>query len=280
MTILPAFSPSFKFGADPELFVFDKDDKPVGAYPFIPGTKADPYPVSCGAVQVDGMAAEFNINPACSYEEWEHNLKTVISELKKFIPKDYKLKAVSSVVFSQEEWDKAPDEAKELGCSPDFDAWTKTVNPPPHNEENPTLRTASGHIHIGWTEDKPPSDEEHLRHCQDLVKQLDWFLGAWSTRLDLNTARRSLYGKAGACRYKPYGVEYRVLSNFWVGRASTRLEVWNRLQSALSNMRKRFYPEEWSSYNEIIVGAINKGINSNEAQRVFADFNFPIRKGF
>ena len=33
-----------------------------------------------------------------------------------------------------------------------------------------------------------------------------------------------MYGKAGACRVKPYGVEYRVLSNKWV--SDTRLRKW------------------------------------------------------
>jgi len=33
---------------------------------------------------------------------------------------------------------------------------------------------------------------------------------------DDETQRREMYGKAGACRYKSYGVEYRTLSNAWL----------------------------------------------------------------
>jgi hypothetical protein len=41
-----------------------------------------------------------------------------------------------------------------------------------------------------------------------------------------------LYGKAGACRYKTYGVEYRTLSNFWVLSTDLRREVWERTMAA------------------------------------------------
>ena len=47
-------------GADPELFV-KKDGVVVSGHDLIQGTKADPFPVQDGAVQVDGMALEFNI---------------------------------------------------------------------------------------------------------------------------------------------------------------------------------------------------------------------------
>jgi hypothetical protein len=102
--------------------------------------------------------------------------------------------------------------AVELGCDPDFNAWDHgAANEPPDMFQ--PLRTAGGHLHIGWNVD----EREHQIKAMALVKQLDCFLGLWSLRLDTNGAlRRSLYGKAGAFRLKPYGVEYRVLSNFWM----------------------------------------------------------------
>ena len=57
-----------KVGADPEIFLGDADGGLVSAYGLIKGDKEHPFPVTNGAVQVDGMAAEFNIDPD---RDWE-----------------------------------------------------------------------------------------------------------------------------------------------------------------------------------------------------------------
>ena len=65
-------------GADPELWIIDrKTGKPISAEGLFEGTKAAPYQVENGAVQVDGMAAEFNINPAKDSREFVYNTLTV-----------------------------------------------------------------------------------------------------------------------------------------------------------------------------------------------------------
>ncbi|MOA35237.1 hypothetical protein D3C78_1566850 [compost metagenome] len=48
------------------------------------------------------------------------------------------------------------------------------------------------------------------------AKQLDYYLGLGSLLYDPDVKRRTMYGAAGAFRPKPYGVEYRVLSNAWL----------------------------------------------------------------
>src|SRR3546814_7158631 len=140
--------PGLTVGCDPELFVMNTDGEFVSAEGLIPGTKSEPYPVKFGAVQVDGMAAEFNIDPVDNYNDFSRNVKEVRKQLKAMLPKGYKLVPAASVEFSEKVWGNTPDHAKELGCSPDFNAWTGTVNPPPHFLEKERLRTASGHLHI------------------------------------------------------------------------------------------------------------------------------------
>lgn len=266
--------PGFTFGCDPELFIRDKDGKFISAEGLIPGTKAEPYKVDGGAVQVDGMAAEFNIDPSSSFDEFDNNISKVLSQLHKMLPKGASLVALPAVVFDEDVWEASPEIAKILGCSPDFNAWTGDMNPPPHDPENPRLRTASGHLHIGWTEDAPLSDIDHINNCQDLVKQLDWYLGGWSLRYEDDNRRRRLYGRAGACRIKPYGVEYRVLSNFWVMSRARRREVWNRMQQAIYDMRTNFMPEERESYNTLLIESINTTtVNSS----LFTVFSFPLQ---
>lgn len=264
----------FKVGADPELFVLDRGGRPVSAAGLIPGTKAKPHPVEGGAIQVDGMAAEFNIDPCETFEQFDSRIKGVMRQLKDFLPTGYSLSATPFVVFDQDVWDAAPPEAKELGCSPDFNAWTGGVNPPPRCKQRPTLRTASGHLHIGWTEDADMGDISHIVNCQDLVKQLDWYLGAWSLKKDPSPTRRLLYGKAGACRYKDYGVEYRVLSNFWLTSKTLRLQVWNRLHQAILDMRKSFLPDKNPKWQEMLV----RSLDTSDLDRVLEmNFRFPLK---
>lgn len=223
--------PRLKIGADPELFVFN-GDQPVSAHDLIPGTKVKPFAVPGGAVQVDGTAAEFNIDPAETFEEFNDNIESVLSSLTAMLPAGHELRSVPVVVWPEEYFRTLPYVATELGCMPDFDAWTGRRNPKPKLKHMPTLRTAAGHIHIGFTEGASIQDPAHILECQRMVQLMDWHVGSWSCQVDLDKTRRMLYGKAGACRYKTYGVEYRTLSNFWVLDTHLRREVWDRTIAA------------------------------------------------
>lgn len=221
----------FTLGADPELFVFI-GNRPVSAHDLIPGTKVKPFPVPGGAIQVDGTAAEFNINPAVSFEEFDNNIDLVLGSLRGYLPANAELRAESFVVWEEDYFKELPFVARELGCMPDFNAWDGRRNPKPRLKESPTLRTAAGHIHIGFTQNASLQDPSHIVAAQLMAQLMDWHVGAWSCEVDTDKTRRLLYGKAGACRYKTYGVEYRTLSNFWVLNKSLRLEVWNKTAAA------------------------------------------------
>lgn len=255
--IIPARE-GFLFGCDPELFVTNPEGKIVPACDFVPGNKDCPFPVEGGAVQVDGLAAEFNITPAHSFEEFNQNIVRVVKQLKDMLPAGYGLSVVSHTDFDPEDLERVSPSALELGCNPDFDAWTGNVNMPPDVSDRPTFRTAAGHLHIGWCENADLNDIHHLQNCSDLVQQLDYFLGAWSVLVDKEGGpRRLLYGKAGACRFKPYGVEYRVLSNFWIADKRLRLTVWNRMNAAINRMSSKFFPQLAERFNPDLITAIN-----------------------
>lgn len=209
---------NFTFGADPELFV-TKGKKPVSAYGLIKGDKKNPLVVKAGAVQVDGMALEFNIDPAKDFKDFNANIVSVMETLKRMVP-DYEFMVQPVAEFGADYIASQPKEARELGCEPDFNAYTRGVNPTPKAES--PFRTASGHLHIGWTSGVDPHDPTHFEACCALVKNLDVFVGipslVWEKALTAGGAdkRRDLYGKAGAFRPKSYGLEYRVLSNTWI----------------------------------------------------------------
>lgn len=199
-------------GCDPELFV-TKDNKFRSAHGLVPGTKEKPHPVEFGAVQVDGMALEYNIDPVDNEDDFVLYNQRVMAQLKDMVP-GYEFAIVPSVRFNGAHFNSQPDEAKELGCTPDYNAYTLKENDKPDNKT--TMRTAAGHIHIGFIEDADPKSDEHMIRCATLVKQLDAYLGLPSVIYDNDKKRRAMYGAAGAFRPKPYGVEYRVLSNAWL----------------------------------------------------------------
>lgn len=257
-------------GADPEVFV-TRNGKLESAHNLIQGTKEEPFPVKDGAVQVDGMALEFNINPADNSEEFIKNVDSVLAQLGAMVP-EYELHPMAVAEFGAELMAGTPQAAKEMGCDPDYNAWEDgRVNVKPDGEVD--FRTGAGHIHIGWTNDMPIDDPGHVEACKLLVKQLDYYLGLPSVLLDDGAKRRELYGKAGAYRVKPYGVEYRVLSNFWL--KSPALMQWAYDNTILAF--KRLLEGEDDFNNGNCVAIINRS-DKNSAKLYTRHYNIPMPK--
>ena len=200
-------------GADPELFV-KKDGKFHSAHGLVPGNKKIPFSVPDGAIQVDGMALEFNIEPAKEEKEFVHNIESVLFSLRKMVPEEYTFDFTAVARFDKLHMSKQPREALEIGCDADFNAYTEEQQPSPVMQS--LIRSAGGHIHIGWTENEDPMESSHFISCCQIARQLDYFLGIPSILLDKDEKRKPSYGSAGSFRPKPYGLEYRVLSNFWI----------------------------------------------------------------
>jgi hypothetical protein len=261
---------TLKVGADPELFL-KKKGKLISAHNLLPGTKDAPYPVSKGAIQVDGTAAEFNIDPSLSKAEFVDNLTTVMGELKNHLASDITLEALPTAEFGTQYLNSLPPIAIELGCSSDSNAFTSQVNDKP--DGSLAFRTGAGHIHIGWTESMNETDPNHLVVCEDVIKLCDLYLGVPSLFLDDDSKRRQLYGKAGAYRAKSYGVEYRVLSNFWLRSAASQRWVYDCIQLVI----KKYLGGE--RVNSDTAQSIVKAINTNDkatAKALLSKFNISI----
>jgi len=230
-----------KIGADPELFCFDKKSNNfISAHTFFPGTKENPFPVQDGALQLDGLAAELNIDPVTNSSDFVTVLESVINTAKKFLPEGVELVAKPSVVFNKEYYDKTiPEINKRLGCTPDFNAWAFGAQNEMPLIETPSLRAAGGHLHLGWTEGKDyETDQEHRTRCIEVVRQLDCCVGLQCLSWDTDDDRRKLYGKAGAMRFKSYGVEYRTPSNDWLSSQEKMKRVFELTKKAYDDMEK------------------------------------------
>lgn len=211
----------YLLGCDPEIFV-GQNGSPVSAFGLIAGDKQNPLKVQHGAVQVDGMALEFNIDAVSCEADWMRNINGVLGILASMVPQ-HQLLPIPVAEFGLEYIRSQPEKAKELGCEPDYDAYLVATNPRPNGEL--PFRSAAGHIHFGIPEtgnDAPVDDADYIGWLATKVRELDFYLALPSLFYDADTKRRELYGKAGAFRPKKYGMEYRTLSNQWLGSDSLK----------------------------------------------------------
>lgn len=206
-----------KVGADPELFLVDYSGKFISSVGLIGGTKEHPLPIDDKGhcLQEDNVSVEFNIAPASSKQDFINSLTFVLDEIESRASSMQLLTAI--VPAAEFDFDQLQTpQAMTFGCEPDYNAWTGDVNPAPYCD-NMQLRSAGGHIHVGY---KNPTKKSQ----RELVKAMDIFLGVPSAELDPDNMRRQLYGKPGAMRFKKYGAEYRTLSNFWI--KTKELQEW------------------------------------------------------
>lgn len=225
----------FLIGSDPEFNIVDSENNLKSAVSLLPGTKEVPHGLGNEtSVQVDNVMAEFCVPATSDPDEFMKNLKFAMEEAQKMLPQGYSFKAFPSAIYPDAELDTP--QAKEFGCEPDYTPYILdsdgskvmyiigenvgyNVNTKP-TSKNPNLRSCGGHIHVDLTSltSRPIYNNSILnnRVLKDFVYLMDIFLGVPSLLLDTDKRRRELYGKAGAYRPKPYGLEYRVLSNFWL----------------------------------------------------------------
>lgn len=245
-------------GSDPELFVATKGGVIDFAIGRIGGTKEQPRPVPFGALQEDNVLMEYNIDPAGSVEEFIHNMKAVLESGRDTLAQ-FELDVVmglSSHVYDIDTLDRAGEQAWIFGCEPDLNGWTGEENVFP-TDVNPMLRTAGGHLHIGYGHIEAVTKGK----SRSVIQMCDYLLGLPSVLMDPDDQRKQLYGKAGAMRYKGYGAEYRSLSNFWL--ASDDLMGW-----AYHNARASYERlDELQGFQAHVSGdELQRIINTNDKQ--------------
>jgi len=151
-------------------------------------------------------------------------------------------------------------------CDPDFNAWTEEVNVISRKDVN--LRTAGGHVHIGY---ENPDAQTNI----ELIKLMDLFLGVPSILLDTDTERRKMYGKAGCFRFTEFGVEYRVLSNFWTTSLENIKWLFDGIKQAVEAYNNGMRIDSNSDLAKSINSCIN---NQNEdfAIEICEEFNIKL----
>jgi Phage phiEco32-like COOH.NH2 ligase-type 2 len=227
-------------GCDPEVFLFNEGaNKYISSVGLIGGSKDYPMPIDDegNAVQEDNVTVEFNTPPCRSSADFITHINKNKEWIKQRAEKlGLQLMIKPSAVFDQDQLESHA--AQTFGCEPDFNAWLDGKMNPRPRAKNKNLRSCGGHVHIQVDHDAVD--------ILDVVKAMDLFVGCLMLEFDDDKGRRELYGKAGAFRKKPYGVEYRTASNAWIESDERIQWVWDQTDKALEfvYMGRKFSEEE------------------------------------
>lgn len=257
---------NIKVGADPELFIINKNtNKVISSIGLIPGIKGEAYrapdmPKGYG-LQIDNILAEFNIPAVNKKVDFIKAITYMQDYIRDYVQKvnpELDIQCIASRDVDEDQL-QSP-EAKLFGCDVSYNAYTEDENPKPDGERG-TLRSAGCHLHISY---KTPNPATSIK----LIKYLDMYLGIPSVILDPDTKRRTLYGKAGDFRLKPYGVEYRSLSSYMMSSKELLTFVWEGLTKAI-----KAYEFNLPLIDSDIVQHVINNSDVDKAKMLVNDFN-------
>jgi hypothetical protein len=125
-----------------------------------------------------------------------------------------------------------------------------------------------------------------LRKPLQTIKFIDLFTAIPSVLLDpgeSGKARRELYGKAGAFRYTPYGLEYRTLSNYWMADIALFSLVTGLSRFAINLSGAVLMRDKASNIMLLKAGRqvfrwLNKETNLSKLQQAINENNFILAK--
>lgn len=253
----------FTTGTDPEMFVRRRDNGVITSVAGLLGCskdeKLDLSPIV--RLQEDNVLAEFDINPCENFDQFNGSILEGLTLTRELLAKhDLDIaEGVSSHIYSASELDSFDKSAFVFGCTPDYNAMTGQKNPSPRSSD-PGLRTAGGHVHLGF-----PKGVAITRDVQmDAGVLCDYFLSLPSLFLDSDVRRKELYGKAGAIRFKEYGIEYRSLSNFWIFKEALRKTIYDQVEKVMAELAT----DKVMELNSVLpVDQLQQIINTNDLRQ-------------
>lgn len=202
-------------GCDPEIFIVE-GDKLIPAWDVLPDEDTADKTTRMGYTKRfwDGFQAEWCPKPmVCLQELMElvrDGMVAMLCDAREVRPNaKFTMKSeiqVPAEVLKATEFNKV-----QFRCTPSFNVYQDLGNEKPDAREYP-WRFAGGHLHAGL---KRSSDVV----IEEVVRALDAVVGVAGVSLAANMdtpLRRTMYGRAGEFRLPDHGIEYRVLSNFWV----------------------------------------------------------------
>lgn len=235
-------------GCDPEIFVFKGDGGVFPAREFLGDKKTSPR------IFYDGIQAEFcPVAGGCLEQMWGRILAGLVDVQRAAKIKDPKAKLTiqNAIKLSKDQLKTLSDEDLAFRCSTSLNVY-EDFGDLPDAREYP-WRFAGGHIHVGCRTKAAPV-------IRAIVKALDGVLGvagvSLASTLDC-TERRRMYGRAGEFRLPKHGLEYRVLSNFWLCHPLIFHLVFEVMRLAFNLGEQGLFPVVWEGKEEEIRDIIN-----------------------
>lgn len=262
-------------GCDPEFF-FTSGGKVIGAEKVLPEGGLAASSGSKSKFTVDGVCVELNPAAMGCRANLGNEIGKCFRDLQAHCKKGKLGTAFNSLVtLKQAELDALSDKSKEFGCDPSHNVHTGKTSGVKVGDPNtfPT-RVAGGHIHIGRKDDTVVNVNWALERPAILIPMLDLILGNTCVLIDRDqgsTERRKLYGKAGEYRTPAHGIEYRVLSNFWLRSYPLMSLVMGLARTALLiTAHSKDDPKILERFiGAVPVGKVRQAINNNDAELAF-----------
>lgn len=249
-----------RLGGDPEIFIL-KDDKIVDSS-ILEGKDLDGY----NKIVRDGYQGEIQVLP-------EECRETLASRYAQAIGRLYRsgldFRLGHGEWIPEEEFASLDDSCKSFGCKPSLNIYgNKKVDV---DAKFYMFRPLGGHIHL----ELPASIRNSKGKIKQLVRLLDIMVGSVCVAVDQNdndnaVERRKNYGRAGEYRIKPYGLEYRTLSNFWLADNVLLSMVYGLARQAITIIEHS--PKVTESILSAFGGEVEQCINSNDKTLSLANF--------
>lgn len=209
----------FKAGHDSE-FALIANNRVVSA---LDAFDEEVFKSPSGSYFADNMNCEIAINPVTDLKDFHEYTEDLLGQVR---GKGYQLLMRPVIEY--------PDSALKhklayiSGCDPDMNAYTFMENKAPDFAKMKPIRSAGAHFHIEHGIEVDPAN---------LARWLDIYVGVPMILREVPNDRRKMYGSAGCYREKPYGTEYRSLSNVWLDDYDLRSFLWNMGQEALDKAK-------------------------------------------
>lgn len=246
------------FGADPELFFVNGDNV------MVPSTEV--MPADTEGVTRDGFQVELHPHANQCRQLAANHIRNCLSDARR-IATDAGLRLSYKLAYTvtDDVWKRTPRTTKQFGCHPTENA--QETQPKRSSGQREKFRAGGGHIHVGQMTKKMKDN------LPTLVKIMDIVVGNTLVLLDrdeANITRRKNYGRAGEYRPKPYGMEYRVPSNFWL----KHYVLWSLATGQIRNAITHFSNGQAQRLlKQFDMKDIRNAINNNDYDLALKNFN-------
>jgi hypothetical protein len=247
--------PHVSFGSDPELFVVSKEQE------VIPSTAVI---TSSDVVKPDGFQIELNpLTSTCRQSASSYIYSALFDARAMALKMGYDLSFKVGHIISDEVWSKVDLKMKRFGCNPTLNVHEKNFKRVTGLREK--FRAGGGHIHLGFTFNRADAPK--------IVTMMDILAGNTFVLIDRdpdNIRRRINYGRAGEYRLKSYGIEYRVLSNFWMKKYVLWSMATGLLREAIAIGQKQELVDKLLA--KIDLKDVRNAINNNDKELAMKNF--------